>query len=62
MLNLDEFIETANNKCEEGRLTSSHYGLYDLGYTCATMVDTMRSKVHVVLNLKICRSSDHSLK
>ena len=25
------------------RTTSSHYGLYGLGYTCATMVTTKRS-------------------
>lgn len=26
------------------RTTSSHYGLYGLGYTCATVVTTKRSK------------------
>ena len=29
---------------ERNRTTSSHYGLYGLGYTCATVVTTKRSK------------------
>jgi len=29
---------------DRNRTTSSHYGLYGLGYTCATVVTTKRSK------------------
>lgn len=32
-----------NNKNYEMRLTSSQYGLYKLGYLCATMIMTIRS-------------------
>jgi len=34
-------------------MTSSHYGLYELGYPCATMVETKRSNhVNVSKSLK----------
>jgi hypothetical protein len=32
-------------------MTSSHYGLYGLGYTCATMVITKSNKI-----VRLCKS------
>jgi len=44
-------------------MTSSLYGPYGLGYTCATMVITERSKsVNWSESLKINLSSDYSLQ
>lgn len=43
------FLKTAERMCNaiflvRNRTTSSHYGLYGLGYTCATVVTTKRSE------------------
>lgn len=47
----------------KGGTTSSHHGSYGLGHTCATMVDTKRSKdVNLSKSIKIYLSSDCSLK
>lgn len=47
----------------KGGTTSSHHGSYGLGYTCATMIKTKRSKdVNLSKSFKIYLSSDCSLK
>ena len=43
-----------NTIYNEKRITTSHYGLYKLGYTCATMVITMSSDyVNMSKSIKI---------
>jgi len=44
-------------------MTSSHYGLYELGYTCATMVMTNRRNcVSMSKTVNIICGSDRFLK
>ena len=46
---------------EKGKMTSP-YGPYGLGYTCATMVNTIRSyKVNLWQDLKFTFSSNYRL-
>ena len=48
---------------EEVEEKSSHYGLYMLGFTCATRVNTKRcDNVELKQNFKNYRSSDYRLK
>ena len=57
------FNETAGDKPEEGGTTSSHHGPYGLGYTRATMDNTMGSQpARGSKSNKIILSPDRSLQ